>query len=88
MRPALGSRFPPVRASRTALRSQFGVAKTIAGITRDTTLVPDDVIWIGTDDPTLDMVAGDEVEIAITGIGALRIPVRAAAREPRGLVVA
>jgi len=33
------------------------------------------VIWMGTDDPTLEMVAGDTVEVAIEGIGALSNPV-------------
>lgn len=41
----------------------FGIAKTIAEITRSTTLVP-----------------GDEVEVAITGLGTLRNPVRSAGR--------
>ena len=56
----------------------FGVARTIAEITRYITIVPGDVIWMGTDDPTLDMVAGDVVEVEITGVGVLRNPVRAA----------
>lgn len=55
----------------------FGVAATIAEITRYITLFPGDVIWMGTDDPTLDMVAGDDVEVEISGIGVLRNPVRA-----------
>lgn len=55
----------------------FGVAATIAEITRYNTLVPGDVIWMGTDDPTLDMVAGDTVEVEITGLGKLVNPVRA-----------
>jgi len=54
----------------------FGVAKTIAEITRYITLVPGDMIWMGTDDPTLDMVAGDTVEVEISGIGVLRNPVK------------
>lgn len=58
----------------------FGIAKTIAEITRYITLVPGDVIWMGTDDPNLDMVPGDDVEVAITGLGTLRNPVRLAAR--------
>lgn len=60
----------------------FGVAATIAEITRYNTLVPGDVIWMGTDDPTLDMVAGDTVEVEISGIGTLTNPVRAA--DPQG----
>jgi 2-keto-4-pentenoate hydratase/2-oxohepta-3-ene-1,7-dioic acid hydratase in catechol pathway len=54
----------------------FGVATTIAQITRYITLVPGDVIWMGTDDPTLDMVPGDTVAVEISGIGVLRNPVR------------
>jgi 2-keto-4-pentenoate hydratase/2-oxohepta-3-ene-1,7-dioic acid hydratase in catechol pathway len=54
----------------------FGVATTISEITRYITLVPGDVIWMGTDDPTLDMVPGDTVEVEIDGIGVLRNPVR------------
>ena len=57
----------------------FDVAETITAITRYITLVPGDVIWMGTDDPTLDMVAGDTVEVEISGIGVLRSPVRLAA---------
>lgn len=55
----------------------FGVAKTIAEIARYITLVPGDMIWMGTDDPTLDMVAGDVCEVEISGIGVLRNPVKA-----------
>jgi 2-keto-4-pentenoate hydratase/2-oxohepta-3-ene-1,7-dioic acid hydratase in catechol pathway len=54
----------------------FGVATTISEITRYIKLVPGDVIWMGTDDPTLDMVPGDTVEVEIDGIGVLRNPVR------------
>jgi 2-keto-4-pentenoate hydratase/2-oxohepta-3-ene-1,7-dioic acid hydratase in catechol pathway len=32
---------------------------------------------MGTDDPTLEMVAGDTVEVELSGIGVLRNPVRA-----------
>ena len=39
---------------------------------------PGDVIWMGTDEPTLDMVDGDTVEIEISGIGVLTNPVRSA----------
>ena len=58
----------------------FGVAATISEITRYITLYPGDVIWMGTDDPTLDMVAGDTVKVEISGIGVLRNPVVAATR--------
>jgi 2-keto-4-pentenoate hydratase/2-oxohepta-3-ene-1,7-dioic acid hydratase in catechol pathway len=50
----------------------FGIAEYISVMTRYLTLYPGDVIWMGTDDPTLDMVAGDTVEIGIEGIGVLR----------------
>ncbi|MEO6749335.1 MAG: fumarylacetoacetate hydrolase family protein, partial [Casimicrobiaceae bacterium] len=53
----------------------FGIADYISVMTRNLTLHPGDVIWMGTDDPTLDMVAGDVVEVAIEGIGVLRNPV-------------
>jgi 2-keto-4-pentenoate hydratase/2-oxohepta-3-ene-1,7-dioic acid hydratase in catechol pathway len=55
----------------------FGVAATIAEITRYITLHPGDMVWMGTDEPTLDMVAGDTVEVEISGLGVLRNPVRA-----------
>ena len=50
----------------------FGVATTIAAMTRLVTLYPGDMIWMGTDEPTLDMVVGDVVEVEISGIGTLR----------------
>jgi 2-keto-4-pentenoate hydratase/2-oxohepta-3-ene-1,7-dioic acid hydratase in catechol pathway len=53
----------------------FGIAEYISVITRYLTLHPGDVIWMGTDDPMLDMVAGDTVEVTIEGIGTLRNPV-------------
>ena len=53
----------------------FGVEATIAAITRYITLYPGDMIWMGTDEPTLDMVAGDVVEVEITGLGVLKNPV-------------
>jgi len=49
-------------------------------MTRYLTLYPGDVICMGTDDPTLDRVAGYTVEVQIDGIGTLRIP--AIARAP------
>ncbi len=50
----------------------FGVEITISTISRYITLHPGDMIWMGTDDPTLDMVAGDTVEVEISGLGVLR----------------
>ena len=52
----------------------FGVEATIAAITRYITLYPGDMIWMGTDEPTLDMVAGDVVEVEITKLGVLKNP--------------
>jgi 2-keto-4-pentenoate hydratase/2-oxohepta-3-ene-1,7-dioic acid hydratase in catechol pathway len=57
----------------------FGVAAFISAITQYITLHPGDVIWMGADAPTLDMVAGDVVEVEIDGIGTLRNPVVAEA---------
>jgi 2-keto-4-pentenoate hydratase/2-oxohepta-3-ene-1,7-dioic acid hydratase in catechol pathway len=55
----------------------FGVARTLATMTRYLTLYPGDVVWMGTDDPTLDMVPGDQIEVEITGLGVLGNPVAA-----------
>ena len=52
-----------------------GVARTIADISKYITLHPGDVVWMGTDEPTLDMVPGDVVEVEINGLGVLRNPV-------------
>jgi 2-keto-4-pentenoate hydratase/2-oxohepta-3-ene-1,7-dioic acid hydratase in catechol pathway len=49
----------------------FGIATFISAMTQYLTLYPGDVIWMGTDSPNLDMVAGDTVAIEITGIGTL-----------------
>ena len=57
----------------------FGVATYIATITRYVTLVPGDMIWMGTDGTSPDLRAGDTVEVEITGIGTLRNPFVAAA---------
>jgi 2-keto-4-pentenoate hydratase/2-oxohepta-3-ene-1,7-dioic acid hydratase in catechol pathway len=50
----------------------FGVATYIATISRYITLHPGDVLWMGTDGTSPDLVAGDTVEVEITGIGTLR----------------
>lgn len=50
----------------------FGVARYLSEISQQITLLPGDVIWMGTDAPTLDMRAGDVCEIDIDGIGTLR----------------
>jgi 2-keto-4-pentenoate hydratase/2-oxohepta-3-ene-1,7-dioic acid hydratase in catechol pathway len=56
----------------------FGVATYIAAITRYITLVPGDILWMGTDGTSPDLEAGDTVEVEITGIGTLRNPFVAA----------
>jgi 2-keto-4-pentenoate hydratase/2-oxohepta-3-ene-1,7-dioic acid hydratase in catechol pathway len=53
----------------------FGVARYISAMTQLITLYPGDMIWMGTDEPTLDMKPGDVVEVEISGIGTLRNPV-------------
>jgi 2-keto-4-pentenoate hydratase/2-oxohepta-3-ene-1,7-dioic acid hydratase in catechol pathway len=50
----------------------FGVAAYIAAITRYITLVPGDILWMGTDGSSPDLKAGDTVEVEITGLGILR----------------
>lgn len=49
----------------------FGIADYLCEMSRYLTLVPGDVLWMGTEDPSLDMVPGDTVEVSITGIGTL-----------------
>ena len=50
----------------------FGVAAYIAAITRYVTLYPGDILWMGTDGTSPDLVAGDVVEVEIAGLGTLR----------------
>lgn len=52
----------------------FGIAHYIATMTRYLTLYPGDVIWMGTDGTSPDLVDGDSVEVELTGIGVLRNP--------------
>ena len=52
----------------------FGIPRFIATMTRYLTLHPGDVIWMGTDGTSPDLVPGDVVEIDLTGIGTLRNP--------------
>jgi 2-keto-4-pentenoate hydratase/2-oxohepta-3-ene-1,7-dioic acid hydratase in catechol pathway len=56
----------------------FGVATYISAITRYITLVPGDVLWMGTDGTSPDLKAGDTVEVEIAGVGTLRNPFVAA----------
>ena len=50
----------------------FGIAHYIAAMTKYVTLYPGDVIWMGTDGTSPDLVHGDVVEVELTGIGVLR----------------
>ena len=50
----------------------FGIAHYIATMTKYLTLYPGDVIWMGTDGTSPDLVDGDVVEVELTGIGVLR----------------
>ena len=53
----------------------FGIATFISAMSRYLTLYPGDVIWMGTDGASEDLVARDVVEIEIGGVGVLRNPV-------------
>ena len=50
----------------------FGIAHYIAAMTKYMTLYPGDVIWMGTDGTSPDLVHGDVVEVELTGLGVLR----------------
>src|ERR1700742_4483839 len=52
----------------------FGVALFISTMTKYLTLYPGDVIWMGTDGSSPNLVSGDVVEVDISGIGTLRNP--------------
>ena len=52
----------------------FSLQKFIATMSKNVTLHPGDVIWMGTDGTSPDIQPGDVVEIDITGIGTLRNP--------------
>ena len=54
----------------------FGVAAYISAISQYITLYPGDVLWMGTDGTSPNIVPGDVVEIEISGIGVLRNPFR------------
>jgi 2-keto-4-pentenoate hydratase/2-oxohepta-3-ene-1,7-dioic acid hydratase in catechol pathway len=56
----------------------FGISTYISTMTRYVTLHPGDIIWMGTDGTSPDLVAGDVVEVEIAGIGTLRNPFVAA----------
>ena len=50
----------------------FGVREYISEMSRYLTLVPGDIIWMGTDGATENLVDGDLVEVEISDIGVLR----------------
>jgi 2-keto-4-pentenoate hydratase/2-oxohepta-3-ene-1,7-dioic acid hydratase in catechol pathway len=49
----------------------FGIATFISTMTRYLTLHPGDVIWMGTDGTSPDLLDGDVVDVEISGIGTL-----------------
>jgi len=53
----------------------FGVRQFISRMSQYLTLVPGDVLWMGTDGATENMKDGDVVEVEVPGIGVLRNPV-------------
>lgn len=54
----------------------FGVVDYLVAITRYITLVPGDVLWMGTEGHAEQIKDGDVVDVEITGIGTLSNPVR------------
>ena len=56
----------------------FSVARYISTMSRYLTLYPGDIIWMGTDGSSPDLVAGDVVEVELTGLGTLCNPFVAA----------
>ena len=50
----------------------FGIAEFLIRMSQYCTLYPRDVVWMGTEGVTDNMVNGDVCEIEITGIGTLR----------------
>ncbi len=53
----------------------FGVVDFLVAMTRYLTLVPGDMVWMGTEGATENMKHGDVCEVEIVGIGTLRNPV-------------
>ena len=49
----------------------FDVPTFLVAMTRYMTLVPGDVVWMGTDGHSPDLVSGDVVDIEISGLGVL-----------------
>ena len=50
----------------------FDIPTYIEAMTRYLTLYPGDVIWMGTDGTSPNLVHGDVVEVELTGLGVLR----------------
>ena len=53
----------------------FGVAQYVSAMSRYLTLVPGDVLWMGTEGAAENMKDGDVVEVTVSDIGTLRNPV-------------
>ncbi|MEJ8570581.1 fumarylacetoacetate hydrolase family protein [Microbaculum marinum] len=53
----------------------FGIVDYLVRMTRYLTLYPGDVVWMGTEGTSPNLLDGDVVEIEISGIGTLRNPV-------------
>ncbi|WP_082621650.1 fumarylacetoacetate hydrolase family protein [Bordetella sp. N] len=50
----------------------FGIDTFISTMSRYLTLYPGDILWMGTDGHSPDLVDGDVVEVSLTGLGVLR----------------
>lgn len=53
----------------------FGIETFLATLTRNCTLYPGDMIWMGTDGASPNLKHGDVVEVELDGIGVLRNPI-------------
>ena len=53
----------------------FGVAQFLSAMSRYLTLVPGDMVWMGTEGHSKNLQPGDTCEVEITGIGTLRNPI-------------
>ena len=53
----------------------WDTASWISELSQYTTLHPGDVLWMGTEGADGDMVAGDVIEVEISGVGVLRNPI-------------
>lgn len=69
-----------IRQRAPATDMVFPVPVLLAYISRIMTLEPGDLIATGTPDGVGPLAAGDEVEVSVGGVGAVRNPVREAAR--------